>query len=455
MQDLLFSIGGFILAIGILVTVHEYGHYLAARLCNVKVLKFSVGFGKSLWSKVSGKDQTEYVIAAIPLGGYVKMLDEIETQVEDHQKHRAFNNQPLLNRCFIVAAGPIANFLFAIVAYAAVNMLGQQGLEPVIEHVRENSHSQQVGFQTGDKIISIDGRQHQHWDDNRLYLLNRALTKSTVDFEVESSAGEIFTKSIDFNILENWQPSQSLLESVLGLYPLNTQLDAIVGSVSPDSPASRAGLQVDDKIVSIDAQPVNSWQNLVAYVSSRPNQQVKITVERAQGLTQVLDVDIEAKQVNGSEIGRIGIGNKPVDIPEQKIVDVNHSMLGAFTAGVDNTWQMSALTVRMLWKMLKLEVSPKNISGPITIAEYAGKTAQVGLNSFLLFLAVISISLGIINLMPIPMLDGGHLLMYIAEAIKGGPLSETSMIIGQKIGLLILGALMFLAFYNDLARLVQ
>ena len=455
MQNLIFSIGGFILAIGILVTVHEYGHYLAARLCNVKVLRFSVGFGKSLWSRVSGKDQTEYVIAAIPLGGYVKMLDEMEAEVAEDQKHRAFNNQPLANRSFIVAAGPFANFLFAIVAYTAVNLLGQQGLEPVVEHVKDNSYSQQVGFQAGDRIVSIDGRGHQHWDDNRLYLLNRALTKSTVDFEIESNVGERTSLTVDFSILENWQPSQSLLESMLGLYPLNTRLEAIIGSVSPDSPASRAGLQVDDKIVSIDDQPMSNWQNLVAYVSSRPNQQVKITVERGQGIFQTLDVEIEAKQVNGSEIGRIGVGNKPFDIPDEKIVDVKHSLLSSITAGVDNTWQMSALTVRMLWKMLKLEVSPKNISGPITIAEYAGKTAQVGLNSFLLFLAVISISLGIINLLPIPMLDGGHLLMYIAEAIKGSPLSENSMIIGQKIGLLILGALMFLAFYNDLARLVQ
>ncbi len=455
MQDLIFSIGGFVLAIGILVTVHEYGHYLAARFCDVKVLRFSVGFGKPLWSRVSGKDQTEYVIAAIPLGGYVKMLDEMESQVDEKEKHRAFNNQPLLNRSFIVAAGPAANFLFAIVAYAAVNMIGQQGLEPVIEYVQEESHAERLGFQPGDKIRSIDGRPHQHWDDNRLYLLNRALVKSTAKFEVESNSGQISNIIVDFAILENWQPTQPLLESVLGLYPLNTQLETIIGSISPDTPASRAGLRVDDKIVAIDDQPITSWQNLVSYVSSRANQQITITVERAQGSIENLNVDIEAKQVNGVEIGRIGIGNKPAAIPEEKIVDIDYSPLSAISRGIDNTWQMSLLTVRMLWKMLKLEVSPKNISGPITIAEYAGKTAQVGLISFLLFLAVISISLGIINLLPIPMLDGGHLLMYIAEAIKGSPPSETSMIIGQKIGLLILGALMFLAFYNDLARLVQ
>ena len=455
MQDLIFSIGGFILAIGILVTVHEYGHYLAARLCDVKVLRFSVGFGKSLWSKVSGKDQTEYTIAAIPLGGYVKMLDEVEGEVDESEKHRAFNNQPLLNRSFIVAAGPMANFLFAIFAYTVVNLLGQQGLEPVAEFVKDDSHAQQVGFQSGDRILSVDGRSHQHWDDNRLYLLNRALTKSTVDFEVESISDEITIKTVDFGRLDNWQPSQSLMESVLGLYPLNTQVDTIIGSVLPDGPASRAGLQVDDKILMVDNQTTSNWQQLVAYVSSRPNQQIQVTVERSQGLVETLNVEIEAKELNGSEIGRIGIGNKPAEIPPNKIIDVNHSLISSITSGIDNTWQMSVLTLRMLWKMLKLEVSPKNISGPITIAEYAGKTAQVGLNSFLLFLAVISISLGIINLMPIPMLDGGHLMMYIAEAVKGSPLSETSMIIGQKIGLLILGALMFLAFYNDLARLVQ
>lgn len=455
MQNLIFSIGGFLVAIGILVTVHEYGHYLAARLCNVKVLRFSVGFGKPLWSRVSGKDQTEYVVAAIPLGGYVKMLDEMETEVAQDQKHRAFNNQSLIKRTFIVSAGPLANFIFAIFAYMAVNLLGQQGLEPVVEHVKQDSYAQQLGFQEGDSIVSIDGRKHQHWDDNRFYLLNRALTKSAVDFQVQSRNGENAILTVDFSILENWQPSQALLESVLGLYPLNTQLEAIVGSILPDSPASRAGLQIDDKIVSVDGQPVTNWQNLVSYISSRPNQLVTIGVERAQAGLQMLDVEIEAKEVNGVEIGRMGVGNKPVEIPEQKIVDISHSFGSALAGGIDNTWQMSILTVRMLWKMLKLEVSPKNISGPITIAEYAGKTAQVGLNSFLLFLAVISISLGIINLLPIPMLDGGHLLMYLAEAVKGSPLSENSMIIGQKIGLLILGALMFLAFYNDLARLVQ
>ena len=455
MQDLLFSIGGFILAIGILVTVHEYGHYLAARLCDVKVLKFSVGFGKSLWSKVSGKDQTEYVVAAIPLGGYVKMLDEAEDDVDEKEKARAFNNQPLYQRAFIVVAGPLANFLFAIVAYTMVNMIGQQGLEPVVEYVKQNSIAERAGFEAGDKIISIDGNLHQQWDDNRLYLFNKTLSKKQVEFEVESLAGDISTKTIDLGLIDNWQPSQSLLESTLGLYPFDTQIEAVVGDVLEDSPAAKAGLLTDDKILSIDGNAIENWQQMVEYVSARPQQSLLLEVKRADGRIEALDITTELKEVNGQSIGRIGISNKPLVIADEKFVDINYSPFTALTKAVDSTWQMSILTIRMLWKMLKLEISPKNISGPITIAEYAGKTAQIGLNSFLLFLAVISISLGIINLLPIPMLDGGHLLMYCVEAIKGGPLSENSMILGQKIGLLILGALMFLAFYNDLARLVQ
>ena len=455
MQDLLFSIGGFIVAIGILVTVHEYGHYLAARLCNVKVLRFSIGFGKALWSKVSGPDKTEYVVAAIPLGGYVKMLDEIEGPVENDLKHRAFNNQSLLKRAFIVIAGPLANFLFAVVAYAMVNMLGQDGIEPVVEVVKENSYAQQAGFEPGDKILSIDGRSHLQWEANRLYLFNSALTKRQINFEVESISGDVSNKFIDLAVLENWQPSQRLFESALGMYPFDTQFEALVGSVEPGSPADLGGLKVDDKIISIDSQAINTWEDLVRYVSVRPNTAVQMQTQDLNGTIAQLTVNVGAKQVNGKEIGRIGIGNKPLQIPEEKIINVDYSFFSAISKAVDSTWQMSTLTLRMLWKMLKLEISPKNISGPITIAEYAGKTAQVGLNSFLLFLAVISISLGIINLLPVPMLDGGHLLMYIVEAVKGSPLSETSMILGQKVGLLILGALMFLAFYNDLARLVQ
>jgi len=455
MQDLLFSIGGFVLAIGILVTVHEYGHYLAARLCDVKVLKFSVGFGKSLWSKVSGKDQTEYTIAAIPLGGYVKMLDEAEDDVDESDRNRAFNNQPLIQRAFIVIAGPLANFLFAIFAYTMVNIIGEEGFRPVVEYVKQNSIAEQAGFEAGDKIVSVDGRLHQQWDDNRLYLFNKALSKKEVTLEVESIAGDISTKYLDLGLIDNWQPSQPLLETTLGLYPFDTQIEAVVGGVLDNSPAAKAGLEIDDKIISIDGTAVANWQQMVEYVSVRPEQVLSFEIRAADGSQRRVEITTELKQANGQQLGRIGISNKPLVISDEKIISVSQSPISAFSNGVDSTWQMSLLTVRMLWKMLKLEISPKNISGPITIAEYAGKTAQIGLNSFLLFLAVISISLGIINLLPIPMLDGGHLMMYCLEAVKGGPLSENSMILGQKIGLLILGALMFLAFYNDIARLVQ
>ena len=455
MQDFLFSIGGFILAIGILVTVHEYGHYLAARICNVKVLKFSVGFGKSLWSKVSGKDQTEYTIAAVPLGGYVKMLDEAEDDVDESEKSRAFNNQTLLQRAFIVIAGPLANFLFAIVAYSMVNIIGQEGFQPVIEYVKESSIAQKAGFEAGDKILTVDGRLHQQWDDNRLYLFNKALSKKEVALEVESLSGEISEKYLDLGLIDNWQPSQALLETTLGLYPFDTKIEAVVGGVLDNSPAAKAGLTVDDKIISIDGVAVENWQGMVDYVSIRPQQLLTLSIKKLDGTQQEVEITTELKEANGQKLGRIGISNKPLVISDDRFVDVSYSPFSALTKGIDSTWQMSVLTIRMLWKMLKLEISPKNISGPITIAEYAGKTAQIGLNSFLLFLAVISISLGIINLLPIPMLDGGHLLMYCAEAIKGAPLSENVMIIGQKIGILILGALMFLAFYNDIARLVQ
>jgi len=455
MQDLIFSIGGFIIAIGILVAVHEYGHYQAARWCNVKVLRFSVGFGKTIWSRIAGKDNTEYAIAAIPLGGYVKMLDEAEGDVPAREQHRAFNRQPLLKRVFIVISGPLTNFLFAVLAYTTVNMIGQQGLEPVVESVRANSYAEQAGFQSGDRIVAIDGNRQREWDDNRLYLYNSALKKKVVEFEVENAAGDIQIRRVDLGQIGEWKPSEALLETTLGLYPLDTLVETVIGEILNDSPAAAGGLEIDDRIIAMDGQAIENWQELVEYVSARPDQPIELLIEKPDGTLVTRLVHTGSVMVDGQATGRIGISNIPQQIPPEKLVVVRDSLMPALSKGLASTWQMSTLTLRMLWKMLKLEISPKNISGPITIAEYAGKTAQVGLNSYLMFLAVISISLGIINLLPVPMLDGGHLLMYLIEAIKGGPLSDGALIAGQKIGLLILGALMFLAFYNDFARLVQ
>jgi regulator of sigma E protease len=454
MLDLLYSAVGFVVALGILVTVHEFGHFWVARRLGVKVLRFSIGFGRAIWSRRAGPDQTEYVVAAIPLGGYVKMLGEDEGEVPEQDRDRAFNHKSVVARSLIACAGPGANFLFAILAYAAVFMVGVDGLKPVVGRVAPDSLAATSGFQAGDLLLGIDGRTVHSWGEYRMYLFSRALAGDSVRFEVRDPKGGTSERILDFGKVPLAGLDAGFLEREVGLSGYRPQIPPIVGEVIAQSPAARAGLRPGDRIVAIDGQRVTSWEEVVAQVSKRPGEKARLGVLR-DGTRLDVDVDIERKEIQGQVIGRVGIAVKPPEIPAQMRATVRYGPLMALWRGAEDTWTMSVITIKMLVKMLQLEVSAKNISGPLTIAQYAGHTAQAGPESFIMFLAVVSISLGVLNLLPIPVLDGGHLLYNLAEAVYGGPLPKQVMLWGQQIGILLLVGLMGLAFYNDLARLLQ
>jgi regulator of sigma E protease len=450
--DILYTIVAFLVALGILIVVHEFGHYWVAKRLGVKVLRFSIGFGRPLWTRRFGPDQTELVIAALPLGGYVKMLDESEGEVGEAEKHRAFNHQVLPVRAAVVVAGPLFNFLFAVLAYTTVFMVGIDGIAPVVGKVVPGSIAEQAGFQKGDVLLRFDDKDVVSWDQRRLYLFARALSRAKVRVEVRDAKGVIHTRVLDLSKVSLDKVDAGLLEKGLGLYGYIPEILPVIGALE-EGPASRAGMQVGDRIVDINGQPVKTWNDVVAGISPNPGKPLRITVERAGERLQ-FEVTPAAADRNGETVGQIKIRPR-LEVPAALKVRVRYGPFGALREGAVSTWTMSILTIKMLFKMLQLEVSTKNISGPITIAQYAGHSAKIGLVPFIVFLAVVSISLGVLNLLPIPVLDGGHLFYYFIEAIKGSPVSDRVMIWGQQFGILVLIGLMMLAFYNDFTRIFQ
>lgn len=453
MTGFLTSVVSFIVAIAILVAVHEWGHYIVARGFRVKVLRFSIGFGKALWSRRYGEDQTEFCVAAIPIGGYVKLLDERDCAVPLDEQHRAFNRQPGLTKVAILAAGPVLNFLFAIVAYWSMFVIGVPGAKPVVGDVESGSIAAEAGLSAGDQVIRVGERRVGTWEGAILAMLKEMLTAGDIQLVVRrgNEAERALVLRSAGRESELTEPGQ--LFNGLGFQPWAPELPPVIDELTPDGPAERAGLRPGDLVVEALGQPVESWPQWVEFVRARPNETVSVVVLR-DGAKIGLELAIGEVEVDGEIIGRIGAAVRvPDNLMESMRAEQRYGTGEAFTRAVAKTWEMMTLTVRMIVSMVIGDVSVKNISGPINIAQYAGVSASIGIAQFLSFLAIVSISLGILNLLPIPMLDGGQILYQLVEGVKGSPLSERAQLIGQQMGILFLLLLMSFAFYNDLARL--
>ena len=443
----------FIVALGILIVVHEYGHYLVARLCNVKVLRFSVGFGRPLATWRRGPDQTEWVVAAVPFGGYVKMLDEREGPVAPAELGRAFNRQHVGRRFAIVLAGPLFNFAFAILVYAALFMYGLPEARPVLGEPPASSVAAASGLKRGDTVRSIEGTPIETWQELRWRVLQSALQRQPLRLEVVNERGHIGEAVLDLRGYPADEVESDALERI-GLRLFRPPLDPVLGQVVGGGAAERAGLVAGDRVVRADGKPVDSWEALVNAIRARPGKPLALTIER-EGTTRTVEVVPDSVASGDARIGRIGAApHVPPAHAERMLIRVQHGPLESLARAAAKTWDISIFSLKMLGKMLMGEVSWKHLSGPVTIADFAGQSAQMGWISYLTFLALISISLGVLNLLPIPLLDGGHLMYYAIEIIKGRPVSERAMELGQRVGLALLLVMMAFAFYNDLNRLL-
>jgi regulator of sigma E protease len=448
----LHTVASFIVALGVLIVVHEYGHYLVARLCGVKVLRFSVGFGRPLATWRKGRDRTEWVIAAIPFGGYVKMLDEREAPVAAHEAARAFNRQGVLKRLLIVVAGPAFNFLFAIAVYAGLYMVGLPEARPVLADPPAATLARAAGVRDGDLVRAIDGQPVATWQELRWRVLQAALQREPLSLEVINTRGQVSNMTLDLRDYPAQEVESDVLERI-GLRLYRPSLEPVLGQVVSGSAAERAGLEKGDRMTHIDGRPVPTWEDLVREVRRRPGRQADLRIERGE-LSMTLQVTPDEVAANGERIGRIGAAPEiPATHAERIFVQVRYGPLDSLAQAVVKTWDISVFSLRMLGRMLLGQVSWKNLSGPVTIADFAGQSAQLGWIPYLTFLALISISLGVLNLLPIPPLDGGHLMFYVVEILKGSPASDRAIEFGQRLGIALLLVLMAFAFYNDLTRL--
>jgi len=450
--NFLFYLGAFALALGLLIVVHEAGHFLVARWCGVKVLRFSIGFGRPLLMRRFGPDRTEVALAAFPLGGYVKMLDEREGEVADADLPRAFNRQPVWKRILIVAAGPTANFLLAIFFYWALFVHGVEELRPLLGAPVAESAAARAGFAEGDLVRSVDQRAVATWTEFRWVMLQRALDRRPVVVETINRNREISHRRVDLAGISADDLEGDVLAQ-LGFRFFRPQLPAVIGKVLPGSVAEAAGLREGDRIAAIDGENVEHWGRVVAIVGAAAGRAIEIEVLRGGERRLLRIVPAEADD-RGRRVGRIGVAALETDLGRDAItILVSYGAAEALPKAVAQTWETSVFSLQMIGRMITGDISLKNLSGPITIADYAGQSARLGLSYYIKFLALISISLGVLNLLPIPLLDGGHLMYYIVELIKGGPVSERVMEIGQQIGLALLAMLMAFAFYNDIVRL--
>ena len=446
------TLWAFAVAIAVLVVCHEFGHFIVAKLCDVKVLRFSVGFGKVLFSKRFGKGETEWVLSAIPLGGYVKMLDEREGEVAARELPRAFNRKPVWQRMAIVVAGPLTNLLLAIVLYWGLFVYGVPGLKPVIGEIVASTPAAAAQLQQQETIVSINGEAVPSWQDMRWMLLNLALEQGGAELEGRTADGVLHRHQLDLATLKPSDLDGDFMRK-LGLQPYQPLVRPQIGKLAPGDVAQRAGLHAGDLIERADGKPLVRWEDLVEAVRAHPGKSMRFDVRRGPA-ELVIELTPKTVTEGGKAVGKIGaapqIDRKAFDA---MLTKVRYAPVEAFDQAVRKTWETSALSVEMMGKMVVGQVSMKNLSGPISIADYAGQSAQMGLAAYLSFLALISISLGVLNLMPVPLLDGGHLLYYTAELVKGSPVSEKAWEVGQNIGIALLVTLMAFALYNDISRL--
>lgn len=451
-MDLIQTILAMLVTLGILVTIHEWGHFWVARRCGVKVLRFSVGFGKPLWMR-KGRDGTEYAIASIPLGGYVRMLDEREGDVPESLRNQAFNNKPVMQRIAIVAAGPLVNLIFAVLAYWFLFVWGVTTVKPVIGSVTADSLAEQAGLLPDQVVTQIDGRDVRSWEEINLALVARIGDEGVLEVRAgQPESGWLKSYSVP---LANWRVDlerESPL-AAFGLQPWQPPVEPVIGQLTPDGAALSAGVQMGDRVVAVDGEPIADWMALVDLIQSSAGKTLDFTVERGAQRVSILVTPGERFDEERGSVGYIGAGVQPIEWPEEYLVNLQQGPIEALISGFEKTAQMVSLTLDSIGKMIAGAISVKNLSGPITIAKVAGASADSGLESFISFLAYLSVSLGVLNLLPIPMLDGGHLVYYFVELVRGKPVSERIQAFGMRIGMALLFSLMALAMVNDIARL--
>ncbi|MDO6687377.1 MULTISPECIES: sigma E protease regulator RseP [unclassified Agarivorans] len=450
MNEVIWNTSFFIIALGILVTVHEFGHFWVARRCGVKVERFSIGFGKALWRRTA-KDGTEYVVAMIPLGGYVKMLDERVAEVPESLRSQAFNNKSLSQRSAVVAAGPIANFLLAILAFWIMFVIGVPSVKPVLGGVVPNSIAEQAGLRSGQEIVQIAGQETLDWESVNLALVGELGGETLPIQVVDTETSQSSTAYLD---IRQWQLDSEQQSPILslGLKPFNPTISLAVAKVVEGKPAANAGIKEGDVLVALDSVSLSSWQDFVDYVQARPEENIRLDISR-DGNDLQMDLVPEAREYQGQISGYVGLAPEIGEFPEEFRIDLHYGFVESIGKSLERTWHLSKLTVSMIGKLVTGVVSLDNLSGPISIAKGAGATADYGLVYFLGFVALVSINLGIINLFPLPVLDGGHLVFFAIEGITGKPVSERVQEIGFRIGAVLVMALMSLAIFNDFMRL--
>ncbi|MFC0336534.1 regulator of sigma E protease [Kushneria avicenniae] len=449
-MGILQNIVAVIIVLGLLITIHEFGHFWVARRCGIRVLRFSVGFGKPLISRVD-RHGTEFTLAAIPLGGYVRMLDEREGPVDSADQHLAFNRQHVLKRIAVVVAGPLANFILAVVAYWVMFMIGTTAIVPMVGEVSPDSPAARGGLQNGQEIVSVQGRSTPDWNGVNLALVAEIGASGHLEISTRDDLGRLETHQVPVDrFMVRQDPPEPL--STLGFTPWRPDVAPVIGQVLEDSPAAQGGLQAGDRIEAVNGEPVSQWEALVSRVQASAGTPLEMRVAR-EGRDITLTITPEAREQNGTTTGFMGAGAGSVSWPEAYQRTLSWGPVGAMGQAFSRTGEMTSLTVDAIGKMITGLISPSNLSGPITIARVAGDSARSGVEAFISFLAYLSISLGVLNLLPVPVLDGGHLVYYIIELVRGRPVSERVQAFGMRIGVALIASLMLMAFYFDIMRL--